>query len=74
MSVYKGMGCDNVKVIGWPVNLTHNVRGSFPICSLVDATDAVAGTGKVTGIGAPQVFPGAVRIAPMMDLPSVENL
>ena len=72
--VYKGIGCDSVKVTGWPVSLTQRVRGSFPICSLVEATDAVAGTGKVTGTGAPHVLPLAVSVAPTMDLLSVEYL
>jgi hypothetical protein len=48
-----------------PVNFTHNVSGSFPICSLVDAAVVVALTGKVTGIGAAQLLPLAeVKTAP----------
>ena len=63
-------GVDSVKVIGEPVSLTHNVNGSFPICSVVDATVVVAFTGKVTGTGALQVLPFAdVRTAPTIVVP-----
>jgi hypothetical protein len=64
------IGVVSVNVIGVPVSLTHSVNGSLPICSAVDGADAVAGPGNVTGIGAEQLLPVAVNVAPTMDLPS----
>lgn len=42
---------------GDPVRVTHTVRGSFPICSVVKLWVSVTGPGKVTGIAEPQTLP-----------------
>jgi hypothetical protein len=70
---YTGIGVAKVNVIGDPVSLTHNVNGSFPICSLVDGAAVVAFTGNVTGTGAAHVLPVEVRVAPVIVWPLGET-
>lgn len=55
-----------------PLNLAETAKGSLPICSRVTVALVVAVLGNVTQIGAPQVFPVAVSVAPTIDWPSAE--
>lgn len=69
---HSATGCERVKETGDPVNSTQIVNGSDPICSVVNPWVSVTDPGTVTGIGAPQVFPLAETVTPVM-LPEVTS-
>jgi hypothetical protein len=51
------IGVLSVMLTGLPESVTHTVKGSLPICSVVKPSVEVGLEGKVTGIGELQVFP-----------------
>ena len=56
-------GCVSVKVTELPFNGTQMTNGSEPIVSLTSPrAELVAGPGKVTGIGAPQLMLAAETV------------
>jgi hypothetical protein len=70
---YTATAGERVNVTGDPRRVAQIVNGSLPTFSVVvPEADVEADPGNVTGIGAPQVFPFAVRVAPVIVLPSAE--
>lgn len=55
-------GVVSVKDTGEPESLTQSVKGSPPICSAVAPFRFTTVPGKVTGIGAEQVFPVVLTV------------
>lgn len=61
--------------MGCPLRVDQRVRGSSPTCSdVVPAVVVLALTGNVTGIVVEQVLPLAVRVKPVIWVPSAEYI